>query len=283
MLNLPDPTVPKAPAGGGSGFNWGSALGGLLSLGGAYLGYKGQKSANATNIQLAQDQMAFSASQAARQMDFQREMAGSQYQRQQSDLLAAGLNPLLGLSGGAASPGGAAGSSAPARVENEAGAMLGTAGAVAQVLQGFQSISQSKAQEDLILAQADKVRSETMPLELNSAKLQEILEGLKLGNLHEHDKITLTRMEHMLKQNEKNIREETFASDVAARKAESAITQLGVPMAQAQADFWKTDFGQATPFIRALMSIFGGTASAASAFRSRAPVINRTVNIHRKD
>lgn len=265
-FNTPDPTVPRQPAGGGSSSGWGQALGGLLSLGGAYLGYKGQKAANATNVALARENMQFSAQQAAKQMEFQREMSSTAYQRQQDDLLAAGLNPLLGLSGGASSPGGAAGSGAQARVENEAGAMLGTAGAVAQVLQGFQQISQSKAQEELILAQADKVKSETMPFEFNSARMQEMIQQLKLGNLHEHDKILVTRMEHWLKQNEKFIREQTFESDVARRKAESQLTQLEIPKSEAEAAFWKTDFGEATPFIRSLMSIFGGAASAKRVF-----------------
>lgn len=257
MLNLPDPTVQKAPAGGGSGFGWGQALGGLLSLGGAYLGYRGQKSANATNIQLARDQMAFSAEQAAKQMAFQREMSSSSFQRGVEDLSAAGLNPWLAYSqGGASTPGGAAGSSAPARVENEAGAMLGTAGAVAQVLQGFQNISQSKAQEELILAQAAKTKEETVANALHTAYMQN--QTGKLATSQDLDQAHSDLLKQSFSRDK-----ETFQADVARRKAESTLTTQEIAKSQAEEQFWKTDFGAATPFIRSLMSIFGGASSAA--------------------
>lgn len=50
-------------------------------------------------------QGAFSAQQAARQMQFQREMSDTAFQRRASDLAAAGLNPILAATGGPASVG----------------------------------------------------------------------------------------------------------------------------------------------------------------------------------
>lgn len=258
--NLPDPTAQRAPAGGGSGAGWGTALGGLLALGGAYLGYKGQKSANATNISIMREQNAFSAEQAARQMAFQREMSSTSYQRGVEDMEKAGVNPYLAYSqGGASTPGGASGSGSGARVENEAGAMLGTASAVAQVLQGFQNISQSKAQEELILATAAKTREETLGNAFHTALMQNQIG--KLATSQDVDSEQADSLRQALR-----LSRATFSEDVARRKAESALTQMEIPKSQAEAEFWKTDFGEATPFIRALMSIFGGAASAKRIF-----------------
>lgn len=73
-------------------------LGAVLSgIGGAALGYLGQREANRANIQSAREQM-----------DFQEDMSNTAYQRAVKDLGAAGLNPMLAYSRGPAStPGGA--------------------------------------------------------------------------------------------------------------------------------------------------------------------------------
>lgn len=76
----------------------------------------------ATNYLNQQQAAAASAQQAREQMQFQERMSNTAYQRQVSDLMAAGLNPSYGMgSGGASSPGGAMGD---VKVTDVAGAGL---------------------------------------------------------------------------------------------------------------------------------------------------------------
>lgn len=76
-----------------TGVPWGSIA--TAAAGG--LNYLGQSQANATNQQIAQNQM-----------DFQKQMSNTSYQRAVSDMQAAGLSPMLAYSqGGASTPSGA--------------------------------------------------------------------------------------------------------------------------------------------------------------------------------
>ncbi len=84
-----------------------SLLGGLISGG---LGFLGQRSANKAN-----------SAQAARSMDFQREMAQNAHQYEVKDLIKAGLNPLLSGTGG---KGASASGGAQAKIENTANSAL---------------------------------------------------------------------------------------------------------------------------------------------------------------
>lgn len=71
---------------------------------------------------------AWSAQQAQKQMDFQREMSGSAHQREVADLKAAGLNPILSANSGASVPNGAAG-------DTDTSAAANVGGILQQVLQ----------------------------------------------------------------------------------------------------------------------------------------------------
>lgn len=132
------------------------------SMGGSLLGYHGQQQTNASNEAMANNANAlsadqaeknrnFSAQQAKDQMAFQERMSSTAQQRSVADMKAAGLNPLLGISGGASTPSGAAGSPSQAsfvtsRNENPYASAIGSLQQITQMLNTSANTDLSKAQ-----------------------------------------------------------------------------------------------------------------------------------------
>jgi len=255
------------------GFDWQSAIG-AVAPGAA--NYVGQKEANETNIMLANQAQAFSAQQAQKQMDFQRDSAQAQMafqermsstaqQRNVADLKAAGLNPMLGYSqGGASSPagastGGASSSGVTATVQNEAGP------AIASAAQGFRlmsEIKQMQAATDQIHAQTEKTNVERHLTEVDILKRLEDVQ-----QTHASTKQTQHAVEALIQDIQLKIRQnaretQTFEADVSQRKSDSEIRRLMLPEAFNKATYEKLlegnlsnlrygakDLGEATPDI----------------------------------
>lgn len=91
-------SVAAPVVGGTAGFLMGGPTGAAIGAGfgtsaaGAFNQAEAQKEANKTNLEIAN-----------RQMEFQERLSNSAYQRQYSDMVKAGLNPILAANGGGAS------------------------------------------------------------------------------------------------------------------------------------------------------------------------------------
>ena len=132
------------------------ALSGAGSILGGLLGKSGQSKANAANLKIAREQMAF-----------QERMSNTAYQRSAKDLEAAGLNRILALGSPASSPAGAS-----ATMQNE-NAMLG---------QAVMSTAREAAQTALIASQARKTGAEAdilKPKQFFYGNLGDILKGVE--------------------------------------------------------------------------------------------------------
>jgi len=119
-------------AAAGSSFGpWGTVIGGTLG----FLGGMEQNEANSAQSQA--------------QMDFQREMSNTAYQRAVADMKAAGLNPMLAYSqGGASSPGGSQ------------AVMQNSGAAAAASLQSSATVDLTRATTQKTLAEAKNTEAE---------------------------------------------------------------------------------------------------------------------------
>lgn len=228
------------------------------ALYGANKASQGQEDANKTNIKLGREQMAF-----------QREMSNTSYQRGIKDMQAAGLNPMLAYSqGGASAPLG----SMP-QVQNAQGqtvAAVGTgvasANAAMSTLQGFQAMEQSQAHTEQIKATTDKIESETLAHDLNTARAAAELQRTKTETVLGEEGIRNARQEIIRRQRENQLGGATFEADVKRRKAESLLTELEIPKSKAEAEFHK-NMGEVNPYLRMLLQILGGASNARQLFK----------------
>lgn len=259
----------------GGGSEWMAALPVVAALAGGYLSSEGQKDANETNLQIAREQMAF-----------QDRMSSSAYERAVQDMKNAGLNPMLAYSkGGASTPSGS-----QTTVQNALGAGVNSAQQIMASYSNYASAEQQRAQAELAMAQAEKVRSETYALDVNSAYRNYEVE--RMGNLKDlaradaDKRLVESIMERMRLSAERGGKDpydsgEGFAADVERRKemakkapwevretaASARSKEMDLTRAGVEQQFYGSPLGDMNPFLRQFLEILRGISSATRANR----------------
>lgn len=161
-----------------------------------------QQVSNQFNAEQASINRDWSAEQAAKQMDFQKEMSNTAWQRAVGDMSAAGLNPMLAYSqGGASSPagasghGGAASAVSPPSLENSMAAGMHAASESARTVSDIQSRQQEREIKEPFAKLArvaadwiDTLKSKVIPsvgeeLRPVVSRIQDLTEGLEVRSL----------------------------------------------------------------------------------------------------
>lgn len=197
-----------------------------------------------------------------RQMDFQRDLSNTAHQRETEDLLKAGLNPMLTMSHpGASTPQGAMAQMrdpvSPA-ISSGVNAMIGRA-----------TVANLMSQADLHSAQAEKERA-TTPQELGGGETY----GWLMSMMAKYDYILKVNQADYTAQQQTKVLEETtdillrrdkIPFEIKIEELEARLRELHIPEAEALANFWRSEFGKASPYLKPLGSVAAGAASAVGA------------------
>lgn len=262
------------------------------TIGGAALGFLGQRDSNQAQAGIAASTSAFNAAEAKKQRQwsaseaekarfFERQMSDSSWQRGVVDMKKAGLNPMLAFSQGGAStpnasaPGGASASGVSANYASPLTGVLNSA----QVLAGL----------DLAAAQADKTSAEARVIEAQVPHAKE----------HEELKVVMHRTEQQIQNYAHELQKTMYRggrdmfgnahgdrAPVQVRKALAEVddilqevrtsksreslnrslerlNNLDVPKGMAYADFYKGDVGRAAPYLDQAGKFLGSATGAA--------------------
>lgn len=134
-------------------------VGETMSMLSPVVSYFGQKEANQTNKEIADQATQTNAEQAAINRNFQRQMSNTAHQRQVEDLKKAGINPLLAAGqSGASSPSGSTATAETAHMENT---MQGLSSGVAQAISSGIALRKQGTELGLLEDQRNLTKAQT--------------------------------------------------------------------------------------------------------------------------
>jgi hypothetical protein len=234
-----------------------SLLGGVLS--------NNQKTASAAEANR------FANEQAQRQMDFQREMSNTSYQRTVKDLKDAGLNPMLAYSqGGASSPTGAAGTpTAVSNYENLGDSFNSGYNASRQTTSNVKKADQDvvKSKQDTNTSSAQEANIKEVTKKTIEDTIKTVLEQKATEAKTENIQAELSNIKQMFKllieQTNTQKTQQRVNSAVAANTDQD--TKIKVP----QEEFAGSTLGKMFPFLKGTLDLVSSGADAYSTIRGR--------------